>query len=199
MPMHFLTDEEVSLVQWAINEARRRKLAEDAGEEPDIQTGDTYIALTPAAGIPALYEASGSGSGSSPMGTGDTPGSAVCQIYQIVNGKTQLLPSLLSKTVYNLSPTSIAGFTYIVVSRDKFGRWVVGMLSTPSFLGHATQYIAQNSSGVVTDVNGTSYTVYAPFGSVNHGVSVWVEWDSSYQRWTAIQVPCPSGTATGSI
>lgn len=89
----------------------------DEGE--DHQAPETYIALAPEAGIPPLSPPSGTGSAS--FGSGDVPGSALCDIYQLARGV--LLPIDYQQRVYNLSASTIE-HGWILVTREKFGHWL---------------------------------------------------------------------------
>lgn len=102
------------------------------GFENDHQAPETYIALTPVLGIPALETSPGfTGTGSPPTDTdpdNDVPGSAMCQIYRIRHEDSS--PEMIKidglvKTVYNLSGAGIDGNTWVLVTRDKFGAWIV--------------------------------------------------------------------------
>ena len=90
--------------------------------ESDPTAPETYIARTPAAGIEALQEATG-------VSTLDTPGWASCDIYRIIgegdDARLHEVGAGLSKIVYNLSHERIGGRRWTVVSRDKFGRWII--------------------------------------------------------------------------
>lgn len=90
----------------------------------DEQTApECYVALPPAAGIPALTRV---GAGSAPSATtGDQPGSALCDIYRIINrsGTPELQPIGVQKAVHNLSESTIAS-DWVPVSRTKHGEWV---------------------------------------------------------------------------
>ncbi len=88
-------------------------------ENADHQAPETYIAKTPSGGIPALTESS----------PDEQPGSATCDIYQIlddpVTGVAELqMVTGLNKIVYNLTTDAIDGDTLITVTRTKFGNWM---------------------------------------------------------------------------
>lgn len=87
--------------------------------EDDFTTPDIYIAWPPAAGIPACWD----DPGTAPA----LPGEATCDIYRIkvVSGEAELhaVPGLSHK-VYNLSNAKIDQ-DWVVVGRDKFGKWLV--------------------------------------------------------------------------
>ena len=100
----------------------------------DPMAPEVYIARTPAGGIPALTEGVGTGTGTGSGCDYDEPGYATCPIYRIlpptgtgshdcdhhiepVNG--------LTRTVFNLSSSSVAGNSWVLVVRDKWGSWFV--------------------------------------------------------------------------
>lgn len=192
----FLNSEDRRLIQQVLDFAKAWRLSgnvppKNPFEEPT--TSGIYIALTPSSGITALTQA---GTGSSPFGTGDTPGFGICTIYQIVNGIMQALPSGLQETVYNFSQIPIQGFTWVLVSREKFGHWIASPLLTGGFQVTTQQHIAQGSSGTVIDLNGQTYTAWSMFGDTNHQVIAWMQYDVLNQRYALIQTPCPAGTGT---
>jgi hypothetical protein len=88
-------------------------------EHEEMPAPEMYVALTPIGGIPALVQAS------STPGEGDEPGVADCQIYKIVKGADDFLEEVanVTKPVYNLNGEEIAGETWVLVQRDKFGTW----------------------------------------------------------------------------
>lgn len=103
--------------------------------EEGFQTADIYVARVPAEGIPAIEEASG-------VSIRDKPGCADCDIYRIIPSATEvgipcdsdLQPIYgLSRRVHNFSSSEIAGDTWILTARDKFGYWfaVVGGSGAP--------------------------------------------------------------------
>ncbi len=118
-PAFFLSENDHKLVQELLSayhsgdisfrspKARRREY--DYTSSPDV-----YIAKPPEGGIPALVS-----------GTPDVAGKAECDIYQI-NDNDELVqaPSSFSREVYNLSP-NIIETDWIIVRRDKYGRWIV--------------------------------------------------------------------------
>lgn len=140
-----LTDADHKLIQEFLNKARQRVVntqnREGVNIEDDIQTPDVYVALTPLNGIPAM--------------SGGYPGYETCEVFQLL--PTQFAPTPGSGTgsespaadrpyqlndagfqileVFNLSDVDIAGESYIVVEKDKWGRWLardVNPASPPS-------------------------------------------------------------------
>lgn len=112
----------------------------DDGSAPEV-----YIAKTPAGGIPALADLQCFDDGSLGTGTGSgtgvgtapndariihQPGSADCDIYRLVEkgegcGAEMEIVTGVSRTVYNIFPKAAPGGAWVIVWRDKFGRWVV--------------------------------------------------------------------------
>lgn len=116
---YYLTKGDVLLLRQMLAEYRQRHTPRPGSPDPwfanDHQAPETYYALTPDGGIPAL--------------DGDTPGTADCTIYHLVQDPSTLAQTLeeipnLSRTVYNASGSAIPGSTYITITRDKFGHWV---------------------------------------------------------------------------
>lgn len=94
---------------------------------------EVYVARTPTGGIAALQSDVGTGTGDPSL---DQPGSAECEIYQIVPAEASGdSPSMmpvdgLTQTVYNLSGSDVAGNAWVLVFREKFGSWVAAPVST---------------------------------------------------------------------
>ncbi len=91
-------------------------------EGENSQSPDVYVVRTPNTGIPALDVGSTTGSGSL---EDDTPGSAECDVYRLVQtgGTYDLKPTGVTRRIYNLSLSSLSGGTWTPVARDKFGTW----------------------------------------------------------------------------
>lgn len=107
MPVIFLSEKDRDLLQELLDKERgdrvntpsRPPMDRSWEEAEDHQAPETYIALPPAGGIPAMSFNEGA-----TTGTSDdvyTPGSADCDIYKIVDGV--LTDTGFTKTVYNLS------------------------------------------------------------------------------------------------
>ena len=77
---------------------------------------DVYVVYTPSEGVPGL-----SGSGN--------PGVAACEVYQIVYIGTSTLPELIDTgnqvDVFNIDCVATPGDSWAVVTRDKFGSWLI--------------------------------------------------------------------------
>lgn len=131
-PIYYLTEADLAVLKSVVNDFRRRPGRVGNRHELEIlsQAPDVHVARTPASGISALTDVSGT--------TTDDPGSAFCQIYQITEGTTQetgtgtegagdtnLLPvGDFSLRVHNLGTEPVPPNWWVVVARDKFGRWV---------------------------------------------------------------------------
>lgn len=105
----------------------RDRVTEELSQSPEI-----YVARVPVGGIPELI--------------GDEPGSAVCDVYQLILDGTGtgtdvtggLAPAAPSVRVWNISLSAIDEETtpYVLAVRDKYGKWYAGSVtaggSTPS-------------------------------------------------------------------
>jgi hypothetical protein len=89
------------------------------------QASDTLVAYVPAAGITGVAVVAGTGTGTD---DDDTVSSATCDIYRIVEqdwgNKLEPIPDL-TKTVYNVASSDVAGSNYVTIGKTKAGRWVV--------------------------------------------------------------------------
>lgn len=105
-----------------VAEMKRRgggKGVHHVSKDDDHLAPEVYVARTPSGGIPSL-DANGTGTSDD-----DVPGSAVCTVYNI-NLSTEVLTPVtgFTRTVYNIHPIAVEGSTWIVVARDKYGRWL---------------------------------------------------------------------------
>lgn len=121
-----LTEADRRLLADFLAEARRKvrtTTGRAAPEEPDILPPEVYVALTPSGGIPRLRE-SEVDTGTA-YGSGDIPGSAVCDIYRLLDdgGTKRLSRAGFTRRVYNLSSGDLPGGQWTKAVRDKFGQW----------------------------------------------------------------------------
>lgn len=121
------TDADLAALRGLIEREKARKPPPGPPKPPADDHGlprETYVALTPAAGIPGLDESEDTGT---VLGTGDEPGSAECKVFRLLDG--QLYPAGIpgeTVLVYNLSETAVPGKKWVLAHRDKFGEWYLG-------------------------------------------------------------------------
>lgn len=149
MPLHFLTDEEVALLQRVIDAHHKNRINTPSrpptersfSDREDHQAPETYIAFPQDEdGIPALTPNVGTADDDY-----DEPGVATCDIYRIIvtDGTPKLQPiSGLEREVYNLSENAVPQ-AWLTVTRDKFGQWLpfdpgTGRMIHGTVLGAAT-------------------------------------------------------------
>ncbi len=109
----FLTDRERDLMQEFLDRVRgdrvntpsRPQQERSYSEAEDHQAPETYIALAPVEGLPALTAVALTGTGTVDEDEIGTPGFAECDIYKIVSGS--IVDAGFTKTIYNLSPRDI--------------------------------------------------------------------------------------------
>jgi hypothetical protein len=134
MPQSFIpafTESDLAAIRRLIAEDRSRRRTTQGRQEhvnwDEAYPGpETYIARTQPEGIPGMVEEAGTG-------VNDVPGYSDCDIYRVIwtspgipSGIPELQPITgLFKRVYNSSHTPIAGGTWVLVTRDKFGEWWV--------------------------------------------------------------------------
>src|ERR1700722_18899572 len=141
--INFLSGKDVEILRRVVhaemhrygNTTQRPAVPDEIGEAPG-----TYIALTPASGIPALisvgtgtFVGTGlpdlptTGTGSN-VGFDDVPGYAYCTVYRILytnRGVPELRPvSNFQQLVYNLSDQFIPGDQWIIIEKDAWGSWL---------------------------------------------------------------------------
>lgn len=143
---HFLSPHDRELVQEIITEVKRqignRPIYTDR-EEDQLFTPETYIAFTPEGGIPARTEGPGTGSGA---GQDDVMAYADCEVYQkvYISGVEYLKRTGFTRRVFNLSDTAIPQFSWVVITRDKWGTWI----AIPTAVG-SSDYLFGDIAGIV--------------------------------------------------
>lgn len=156
-------DREKFLQMWRDFVSRRGPQQRQDTTKPP-QAPEVYVARTPTAGIPALGV---EGTGTS---TDDVPGSADCPIYQLVDAPGTAEDAFLSKvgqvehTVYNVGEEDVPGDRWVVIIRDKFGKWLV--VGNEGSGGDRWRFVKPTSENVdangmypgrVQDWNGSGY------------------------------------------
>lgn len=143
-PIYGLSRDDVLFLKEQIGYLKQLRINSQI-REPVVDTynaPETYIALPEQCqGILGLTRYTGTGTAGDPPGTAghktgtgtsscltsahewDIPGSGLCDIYKIRASDGKLEKVGNSVTVWNLSESDIAK-DWIVVTRDKFGRWV---------------------------------------------------------------------------
>ena len=113
-----LSDADIAVLKEIIRDVNvLRSNSQVKGHQPTShQASDVYVAL-PSNPIPALVPQSGTA-------TGDMAGSMSCSIYQIDPATGELGSTGREEIVYNLTKQIIAS-NWIVITKDKFGRWVI--------------------------------------------------------------------------
>ena len=124
MSIHFLNDDDVQAIKELVAERKRRRANPQQRPyypDDDAKAPDVYVALTGSGGIPGMED-----HGSSGTGTGFEPGAAACAIYRVVHNSTnspRLKPLGFNIVVHNLSFTAVLSNTWMLVERDKLGKW----------------------------------------------------------------------------
>ncbi len=200
--MYKLTENDVAILREMVRRERGRRSNPDQRPkyvENDHQAPEVYVALTPLGGIPALLEP-GLGTGT---GSGNEANSADCDIYRLLPVDDALTIFDLhpvfevTKTVYNLSESSIAGDSWVLAVRDKFGVWWAVPTatggSTAAFTGASytrgtNQTIGNNSSTLLVwqvSLYDTSSFVSAPSTDIvvpqagKYSIEAQVQWDGN--------------------
>lgn len=149
-----LNEDEVVILRGVVARVKNGTL--NTGKTSDYKTDveeqqapEVYIALTPEGGIPGL-EGTGTGTGS--LGADGTlyPGRANCQLYEIISDDDSQDPYLAEvfdsyQEVYNLSVTAVEAGSFLVVARDKFGKWHI--VANAESEQQANSYIIRAPSG----------------------------------------------------
>lgn len=90
---------------------------DDKLDHEEMHTTEVYIARSGSGGIPAL-QSMGS------TGIGDIPGSALCTVFK-TSQSADLTQDVTGyqHTVYNLAETAVPPNTWLIIVRDKYGKW----------------------------------------------------------------------------
>lgn len=124
---YLLTEDDVRTLRAvlaAVKGRRQNTTGRPGPWEDDPTSPEMYAAKTPSGGIPAM--------------AGVTPGSADCEIYRLIpSGAVWVLESMgaADKEVFSLAATEVAGNEWVLVQRDKHGRWWVSGTGSTSPTG----------------------------------------------------------------
>lgn len=160
--LRIFSDDDMRLLQDLVRDKREGRLnapyrsrhTDSMSDLESPQAPEVYIAYPQeSTGIPALTR----GNGTSP----DIAGSAVCEIYQILNNGSD--PEIVAITgkdelVYNISPTAYDQ-DWVTIYRDKFGRW----LTTP-VPGGGTQIVRAEMLSIDCGMVGNALVLSRPCG-----------------------------------
>lgn len=116
-----LLDEIIAWYLRQVPEGRRVRLNRADEGVGGAVVRDVHIVYTPEGGIPALTRAGTTGTGTA-AAQDDTPGSATCRAYRLING----LPRATGVTilVYNFSDVAIPAGKWVKAAREKWGSWI---------------------------------------------------------------------------
>lgn len=113
-----LMQKDIDILRLMVKEYRRRQGVSGTKNPPVLTAPETYLAKAPPEGIDGRTEA-------------DPPvaGYAECELYRI-NNDNEIVPIELAgdpitQGIYNISRGAVAGDAFILVTRDKYGSWVV--------------------------------------------------------------------------
>lgn len=127
---YLLSGEDRAWIQRLINESvdRTAGLKDHSGPPDRVSDApETYVALTPSTGIPALNRSGTTGTDTpDPDALDDVPGSAQCNVYRcysVLGVRRLRRVGQLKRTVLNLGPLALAGNVFVLITRDKFGTW----------------------------------------------------------------------------
>lgn len=138
-PLFFLTQADLVAMKELVSAFRNGRLSLRPGPIDDThQAPEVYVALVPEEGLPALQRL---GTGTTEQ-DGDTPGSVVCEIFRLIDGRLQSIGR--SFPIYNLGGDVSHG--WVLVQRDKFGTWWV------STAGSSSDDLLTEDVSVVTNV-----------------------------------------------
>lgn len=136
-PAVWLSQQDREVLRSAVDDVK--KLLRNVANRPGVDAYDlltapeVYVGLSPTGGIPAR--------------SGTTPGNTYCQIYQILDdGTTFTLAQMydLDERVFNLSPTDIPSGEWLILTRDKGGRFLVQAVAVDPISSSITLRLVTN-------------------------------------------------------
>ena len=134
--LYFLTGPEVAFLKEWLHRVMRQPPPRPAyTDEPLEATTECYLARVPAAGIGAITEAPGTGTGSAELA--DALQTTRCWVYQMVDvsGTLTIAETGHFVDVVNVTTAAISGDQWVPVVREKFGRWLAMPSGTPGTPG----------------------------------------------------------------
>lgn len=175
--MYYLSEEDATNLKWMYEKLKaffENPPSVTPPPEPDSQTPEVYVVLTPAGGIdPAIPNTRygtgvGTGTPSEPLYT--ETDSSECDVYQVIKqqGVDELVDVGFKETVYSLSSALVGGNSWVLAVRDKFGKFfavptavtttkmIKVTSSTPDDPGTSTAAGQDMYLGVVTTWNATT-------------------------------------------
>lgn len=171
------------------------------------KANDVFVAMVDSGGIPANSQALGTANNDA--SAGDQPGSAECDCYSM-NSLGELVKLGPRLTVYNISPSAISGPSWVLIVKDKWGRWIAtpsavntnsGGTTLQVFLGVPVNQIDAGTTGTVEQYSagigtGILDTCYSPFGTCYKTDLVAYATVSGYTNKVIIATGCHTGTGS---
>jgi hypothetical protein len=155
----YLSEEDAEIVR-RLAQTHKGLTGKDGPRMPqgnDLGAPEVYVVEIPTAGIPGLTKS----------GSDYIPGHAVCNLYSIWTRQSDTDDCKLyaltgfTEKVYNLSTGIIyasGNDKFRLVSRDKFGNWVVTGPGSSNLLGKLDEELAYEGSATMSVWDGTSDT-----------------------------------------
>lgn len=122
-----LTEQDFSILRQVIHEFRSKRINTPlhSQEQYDHQAPETYVAVA-LHDIPAVIDSvSSTGTGSGTVAEGDVAGKGNCRLFRIMGSDDTLDRLPVTVQAFNISGTFIASGQLIILSRDKFGKWLI--------------------------------------------------------------------------
>lgn len=169
--VYFLTESDRRKLAEVVDyvDSMRRNVKLRSQDATPSQAAEVYVALTPAAGIPAMVVGGVST---------DNPPKATCAIYQILPDEkagtaNRMMPVTYSSVdVYNVTSSAIAGSIWVLAVKDKYGNWVVaGVAGTGG--GASTPSNAVQITGALVTPGGTDVPYYPATEQRLDGTGAW--------------------------
>jgi len=141
--------------QWAKSPPPNINRRDPGWDDQDLQAPEEYLAITQTALVAA-----------EDCDTGFD--SAECQVYRLVDGDLEAVDGL-EITAWNLLSEAIASGTLVLISRDKFGSWVISAVYGECDTGAGTATATATSTDDGLDAEGAWWAATPPSGGQSGG------------------------------
>ncbi len=193
-----MDDADVAILKAVVAEYRskkglgigRRPTGNPIDVDDQIQAPEVYFARTPSGGIPARTD-NITGTGSSLQD--DDFGQASCSIYRLTS-EERPVPVGLTRTVFNMSSAAVDGDSWVLVVRDKYGRWFVSREGEIECCGSIVDYYTfTNTTPDEFDIDGAGPVVVQ---NISLEVPAGVSCDVLAKITISLNTALPSGDPT---
>lgn len=158
-------------MSWYVLNENDREIFARLAEDFLRSKGQSRVSRVPETGGPGnpyVYVAKAPGGGIAAR-SGTTLSYADCDVYELIGGELTAVPGLTQR-VWNLSDSAVDADTWVLVERDKFGKWLVKDASSGTADGTSVLLIEVETDLKEGDASGA--TGWILDGSLNRSTAV---------------------------